>query len=178
MFRKEDAVPVAVDVGTLVGDVVRLLRAAKLAEGIDIRLALAEPLPAVFGDPVQFEQVLLNIVMNACEAINASADGPRAITIQSRPGPPGHVLVEVIDSGTGAGAAAIERMFEHFVSTKAKGLGMGLAISRSIVNSHGGLLWATANPDRGLTLHIELVAWASDIHGGAKAPHGAVKAAG
>ena len=162
LFRKERVEPVAVDVNALVGDVVHLLHAAMLMERVRIRLALGEGLPPVFGDPVQLEQVLVNVVRNACDAIGARGDGPRMVTIRTRQGRPGYVAIEVADTGIGVKEGELERMFEQFVSTKPDGLGMGLAISRSIIGAHGGLLWATANEDRGLTLHIELIAYVSE----------------
>ena len=145
LFRKERVKQVAVDVKALIEDVVRLLHAAMLIGRIDIRLVFGEAVPAVSGDPVQLEQVLLNVVMNACEAIGASRDGPRVITIRTRQKRPGRLIVEVADTGVGVEEAELEHIFEHFVSTKPKGLGMGLAISRSIIEAHGGRIWATAN---------------------------------
>jgi two-component system sensor kinase FixL len=136
--------------------VVRLLHTAMLDGHIEIRLVSVEAVPAVSGDPVQLEQVLLNVVLNAREAIGASTKGPRRITIEARQNGPDRVILDVVDTGRGVKDAELEHIFEHFVSTKPKGLGMGLAISRSIVNAHGGRIWATANSDRGLTVHIEL----------------------
>lgn len=162
LFRKERIEKGPVDVRMLVEDVVHLLRAAMLVERIDIRLMLGEKVPPVFGDPVQLEQVLLNVVRNACDAIGASSVGPRVITILTRQSRPDQVVIEVADTGIGVKAYDLEHIFEHFVSTKANGLGMGLAISRSIISAHGGLIWASANPGGGLTVHIELVAWLSD----------------
>ncbi len=162
LFRKERVEKGPVDVRALVENVVRLLHAAMLIERIDIRPVFGENVPAVFGDPVQLEQVLLNVVRNACDAIGASRDGPRVITIMTRRSKPGQVVIEVSDTGVGVEVQDLEHIFEHFVSTKPDGLGMGLAISRSIINAHGGLIWAASNPDRGLTVHIELVAWVSD----------------
>jgi signal transduction histidine kinase len=156
LFRKERGEQVAVDVRALVEDVVRLLHAAMVIGRVDVRLASGEAVPAVTGDPVQLEQVLLNVVTNACEAIDAGSDGPRVIAIATRQNRPGHVVVEVADTGDGVEAAELEHIFERFVSTKPKGLGMGLAISRSIVEAHGGRIWATANTGRGLVVHIEL----------------------
>jgi signal transduction histidine kinase len=156
LFRKERAEPVAVDVNALIADVVALLHADILTRRIDMRCVLEEATPPVLGDPVLFEQVVLNVVVNAEEAIGATEDGPRAITIQTRQPQPGRLVIEVRDTGVGVKDAELERIFEHFVSTKPQGLGMGLAISRSIVTAHGGRIWATANPDRGLTMHIEL----------------------
>ena len=160
LFRKERVEQICVNVRTLIEDVVRLLHAAMLIERIDIQLKFADDLPAIFGDPVQLEQVLLNVVRNACDAIGAANAGPRIITIETRRAVPDGVIIEIADTGVGADAAQLESIFEHFVTTKPSGLGMGLAISRSIITAHGGRIWATANPDRGLTVHIELVAWA------------------
>ena len=156
LFRKEHVDPVAVDVNVLIQDVVGLLRADMLARLIDVRLVLGEAVPSVLGDPIQLEQVILNVVVNACEATGATEDGPRAITIQTSQPQPGRLAIAVRDTGVGVKEAELERIFEHFVTTKSKGLGMGLAISRSIVAAHDGRIWATPNADRGLTLHIDL----------------------
>ena len=156
LFRKEHVQMVAIDVNALIEDVVRLLHSAMLSWRIEIRLVLGQGIAPVAGDPVQLEQVLLNVVMNACEAISAAGDGPRMITIHTRQPRADRLTVEVVDTGVGAKEVELERIFEHFVSTKAQGLGMGLAISRSIIKAHGGRIWASANPERGLTLHIEL----------------------
>jgi signal transduction histidine kinase len=159
LFRREHAQHVAVDMKALIEDAVRLLHSAMLIERVDIHL-VADPVPAVSGDPVQLEQVLLNVLMNACEAIGSSSNGTRTITIGTRELPPRHVTVEVTDTGVGVKDADLERIFGHFVSTKPKGLGMGLAISRSIIKAHGGRIWASANTGGGggggLTMHIEL----------------------
>ena len=162
LFRKERMEPVAVDVRSLVDNVVHLLHAAMLIERIGLRVVMDESVPAVFGDPVQLEQVLLNVVRNACDAIGAQGESPRRIMIHARRNGPGHVMIEVSDTGAGVKGDQLERIFQQFVSTKPDGLGMGLAISRSIIDAHGGLIWASANSDRGLTVHIELVACESD----------------
>jgi signal transduction histidine kinase len=168
LFRKEQVRPVAVDVRSLIEDVVRLLHAAMLTERIEMRLSFGA-VPPVFGDAVQLEQVVLNVVRNACDAIGAGeANAPRTVTIRTREGRPGYVVIEVSDTGVGVEDGGLERIFAHFVSTKPNGLGMGLAISRSIVDAHGGLIWATANAGRGLTVHIELAAYVSDARGEAR----------
>jgi len=156
LFRRERVEHGPVDVKALIEDAVRLLHTAMLVGGIDIRLVFGEAVPAVFGDPVQLEQVLLNILLNARDAIGASSNGPREITIRARQHSRRSVIIEVTDTGVGVPEADLEQIFGHFVSTKPKGLGMGLAISRSIIEVHGGRMWATANTDRGLTVHIEL----------------------
>lgn len=156
LFRKEHARSAAVDVNALIEDVVRLLRNAVLVRRIDVRLVLGWEMSPVLGDPVQLQQVVLNVLVNAGDAISAMENGPRVITIRTRQPQPGRLAIEVVDTGVGVKDADLERIFEHFVTTKPDGLGMGLAISRSIINAHGGRIWASANPHRGLTIHIEL----------------------
>ena len=158
LFRKEQVKLVAVDISALIEDAVRLLQTVIMTQRIDMRLALGREISPVLGDPVQLEQVMLNVLINACDAIGATEDGPRVITILSSHSKPGRLAVEVVDTGVGVKDAELERIFEHFVSTKPQGLGMGLAISRSIINAHGGRIWATGNLTRGLTMHIELPA--------------------
>jgi signal transduction histidine kinase len=100
--------------------------------------------------------VILNLLVNASEAIARTEDGRREVAIVTSYRTPGLVEIAVRDTGIGTKESDLPRMFERFVSTKAGGLGMGLAISRSIVEAHGGRIRATANADRGLTLHVEL----------------------
>jgi signal transduction histidine kinase len=105
---------------------------------------------------VQLRQVLLNLILNAGEAIASTEGGPREIRIAVSQPDSGQVAVAIRDTGVGVSASELERIFEHFVSSKPQGLGMGLAISRSIVEAHGGRLWATANPEAGATLQFTL----------------------
>ena len=161
LFRKEHAERAAVDINTLIADVVSLLRADMQRRTISVTFALAETVPPVLGDSVQLQQVMLNLVVNACEAIAAIEDGPREILIETSQAEPGRLTIAVRDSGIGVNETELERIFEHFVTSKQQGLGMGLAISRSIVEAHGGRIWATVNHDRGLTLHVELPAHGS-----------------
>jgi signal transduction histidine kinase len=109
----------------------------------------------VAGDPVQLQQILLNLLVNASEAIVAAAGDARLIVVRTS-ARARYVEIAISDNGIGAPPMGLETMFERFVSTKAAGLGMGLAISRSIAQAHGGRIWATANADRGLTMHVEL----------------------
>ena len=158
LFRKEHEERTAVDINTLIADVVSLLRADLQRRTISVSFALAETMPPVLGDSVQLQQVMLNLVVNACEAIAATEGAPRAILIETSQAEPGRLAIAVRDSGIGVKETELERIFEHFVTSKPQGLGMGLAISRSIVQAHGGRIWATANHNRGLTLHVELPA--------------------
>jgi signal transduction histidine kinase len=156
LFRKEQEERVLVDINAVIDDVIRLLRTDIERRRIVVRFALGESLPSILGDPVQLQQVVLNVVLNACEAIAATEAGPRAILIETTQPDRGHLAIGVRDSGIGVKESELEQIFEHFVSSKSQGLGMGLAISRSIVQAHGGRIWATANADMGLTMHVEL----------------------
>ena len=161
MVRKQVEEPVLVDVNGLIQGVVGLLHADMLGRHISVDLALDEAVPTILGDRIQLEQVVVNLVINACEAIAAADDGPRAIAIQTSQTGPGRLGIAISDSGVGVKKSELARIFDHFVSSKPEGLGMGLAISRSIVHAHGGRIWATRNDDRGLTLHVDLPTRAS-----------------
>ena len=123
---------------------------------ISLHLRLTEDLPRVLGDPVQLQQVVLNLLVNACQAMANVADGPRVLRIETAEPKPGSIEISVADTGAGVAGPELERMFEPFVSSKAEGLGMGLSINRSIVEAHGGHIVATRNRERGLTLRVTL----------------------
>ena len=108
------------------------------------------------GDRVQLQQVLLNLVLNAIDAMSGVHDRPRELTIVSRADGSNAVVVEVRDSGIGLDPDRVERVFEAFYTTKAEGLGIGLSISRSIVEAHGGRLWAAANEPYGAVFRFSL----------------------
>ena len=131
------------DTNALIDDIVGLLRNDMERRRIAVRIARGQALPPVLGDPVQLQQVVLNLVVNACEAIDATEVGPRAILIETTSND-GYLSIAVRDTGIGVKESELERIFQHFVSNKPHGLGMGLAISRSIVEAHGGRIWATA----------------------------------
>ncbi len=156
LFRKEQAARAAVDINALVDDVLALLRGDIQGKSIAVRFTRGEALPPVSGDPVQLRQVVLNLVVNATEAIALAADGTREIRIDTKQTVAGRIALAIRDSGVGVEPSELESLFEPFVSTKPQGLGMGLAISRSIVEAHDGRIWATRNDARGLTLHVEL----------------------
>lgn len=122
-----------------------------------LQTELERDLPPVLGDRVQLQQVLLNLILNANEAMSASDWPVRELVIRSRKSSPGVVVVSVRDSGPGWGPNDSELIYDHFFSTKANGLGLGLSISRTIVEAHGGGLWATQNESRGATFHFTVV---------------------
>jgi PAS domain S-box-containing protein len=156
LSRKEHAPQAGLDLNDLIDDVVSLLRHDFVRRQITVLRAFDPVVPTVSGDPVQLQQVVLNLLVNASEAIALTDGGKREVAIATRYRSPGLVEIAVRDSGIGVKGSDLARMFERFVSTKPGGLGMGLAISRSIVEAHGGQIRAHANPDRGLTLHVEL----------------------
>jgi len=121
-----------------------------------VRMDFQPDLPLVVGDRVQLQQVLLNLILNGNDAMT-DVDGPvRELTISSRQSEPGRVTVAVQDTGTGLGPRDPERFFDPFFSSKEGGLGLGLAISRRIVEAQGGRLWATPNEGRGATFQFSL----------------------
>jgi two-component system, LuxR family, sensor kinase FixL len=165
LFRRDHPERQRVDVHQLIRDVADLLRTDLHRKRVTLVYALADHVPPIAGDAVQLQQVVLNLLVNAGEALAEQVDGPRDIIITTSCRDGGRVKLAIRDSGAGVKEGDLERIFQHFVSTKPGGLGMGLAISRSIVQSHGGRIWATANADRGLTLHVELPAEAAEAPG-------------
>jgi two-component system sensor kinase FixL len=155
LLRKDDAERKPIHVNELVTEVVGLVSSDAVRRGAVIELELADDLPPVTGDRVQLQQVVLNLLVNALEAM-ATVDPPRTVAVTTAPGEARRVVLSVRDRGVGVEASRVATIFEAFVSTKPEGLGMGLAISRSIVVAHGGRIWATCNADRGLTVHVDL----------------------
>jgi signal transduction histidine kinase len=133
-----------------------LLQRELLAHRISLQRDLAAGLPLVLADRVQLQQVIINLIMNALEAMQAVANRPRRLTIRSYQDDAGQVVVAVEDSGTGFTAESQDRLFHAFFSTKPGGLGLGLSICRSIIEAHGGRLSASANADRGATFQFAL----------------------
>jgi two-component system, LuxR family, sensor kinase FixL len=124
-----------------------------------VATASVEPdLPPILADRVQLQQVLLNLVLNACDAMSSTAAMDRRLVLVARRSGENEVQLSVRDWGTGIASALVERMFEPFVTTKPTGLGLGLSISRTIISAHGGRLWAENNGDRGATVHCLLAA--------------------
>lgn len=126
-----------------------LARGELLKNEVSLSVELARDLPCVSGDGVQLQQVVLNLVMNACEAMSGVASGDRQLSVATGYRPDGRAEVAVIDRGCGIAVGALESIFEPFVTTREEGLGLGLALCRQIVSAHGGRLWAEHNAGRG-----------------------------
>lgn len=156
MFRKETNRRQPLDINKLVGNVLAITGHEIEKNSISVKTSLfggVEPL--VLGDQAQLEQVLLNLVVNAIEAMSSSNSNPRVLELKTAPKTGNEILVSVADTGPGIGTENLEKMFEAYYTTKAHGMGMGLSICRSIIESHGGRLWVSQG-DRGLTFYVSL----------------------
>ncbi len=155
MFKKGVAQRELVDVSELLREMVILLRNEISRHSISVRTELAEALPQIMGDRVQLQQVVMNLIINSIDAMK-DVEGARELTINSRRAEGEQVMVSVTDTGVGLPSQQADQIFDAFFSTKAHGTGMGLRISRSIVESHGGRLWATDNSPRGASFNLTL----------------------
>jgi two-component system sensor kinase FixL len=145
------------DMNELVQDVIQFVEVDDRWKSIRLTLDLEEPLPLILGDRVQIEQVLVNLLLNAVDAMSDLDPSQRALTVKTSHADDDWVKVLVRDNGRGLPHDKnLDKLFEPFFTTKPEGMGMGLAISRSLIQEHGGRLWATPNPDRGLTFRFTL----------------------
>jgi C4-dicarboxylate-specific signal transduction histidine kinase len=145
-----------IDASELVNDVLELAHAELITRRVSASAVIATELPLVLADRVQLQQVLLNLILNACEAMRFTPVSERRISLTLSTDAQANLRFSVRDSGAGIPQGLIDHLFEPFVTTKAEGLGLGLSISRTIVAVHGGRLWAENNPDQGATLHCLL----------------------
>ncbi len=137
-------------------EVIALTRGEVVQNGVSVRTQLAEGLPLIQADRVQLQQVILNLIINAVEAISGASEGARELLISTGGDASNGVLVSLRDSGPGLDPASLERLFDAFYTTKSSGLGMGLSICRSIIEAHRGRIWAGANEPRGAVFHFTL----------------------
>jgi signal transduction histidine kinase/integral membrane sensor domain MASE1 len=156
MLRKAAPSRVVLDLNALIGDVAKLLSSDALIRGLSIVHDFDPKLPQVTGDRVELQQVVLNLLVNAMEAMAVPDAAGRIVVVRTACADPGTVEVSVQDTGTGIGGTA--SIFEPFYTTKAEGLGMGLSIARSIIEAHGGRIWAENNETGGATFHFALAA--------------------
>jgi len=177
LLSKEAPHHAPVDINAIIGDVIELLRAALDRQRIAIRTDLTASLPLVMGDSVPLQQVLVNLITNAAEAMSEVVDGPRYLTIRSENGTAQTVLVSVEDNGIGLDAEDIDRIFDSFYTTKPGGIGVGLSISRSIIEAHGGHLSASPLLPHGARLCFTLpVGKAPSLQERNPSPHSPLRA--
>ena len=156
LLQKGEPERAPIDINRLVTAVATLVRHDFERASITVTVTLDDNLPPVPGDAVQLQQVVLNLLLNACDGLAALAAGPRELQVTTRTTADGSIAIVVCDTGVGVSHADLTQIFEPFVTTKPQGLGLGLSISRSIVESHGGRIWAARNDGPGVTLQVEL----------------------
>jgi C4-dicarboxylate-specific signal transduction histidine kinase len=157
LLKKSPPAPTEQNVNDVLRDVLALVADALTRQRIEARADLGD-VPPVLADRVQLQQVILNLVMNGVDAVNERGDGPRRLVISTRTLDTGDVTMAVEDSGAGVDPAVLDKLFDPFFTTKPQGMGMGLSVSRSIVESHGGRIWASINQGAGATFHVSLPA--------------------
>src|SRR4030088_2238371 len=156
LAKKTDTEKRPLDINDLVTGVIALVRRELVSNGVSLRMELAHALPMVLGDRVQLQQVIINLVMNGIEAMQPITDRPRELMIRSHQDESDQVLVTVKDRGVGISVQNADQLFNAFFTTKSSGMGMGLSICRSIMEGHGGRLWATANVPHGATFQFTM----------------------
>jgi C4-dicarboxylate-specific signal transduction histidine kinase len=156
-LRKTEGEKSRLDINQTIGEIVTVIKREAFENGVDLRMDLAANIPPVWGDRVQLQQVILNLLMNGVEAMAVITERPRDLLITTGKHDPDKVLVTVRDSGIGIDRESLENIFDAFYTTKAQGMGMGLAISRSIVEDHGGELSAVTDNGSGATFQFTLL---------------------
>jgi two-component system, LuxR family, sensor kinase FixL len=156
MFRRGESNRQLLDLNEVSRDVLDFARSDLLTRHVRVLTRLTPDLPKVQGDIVQIQQVLLNLIVNGCEAMIANEPNDRTLVIETTVIDRDTVGVSVLDNGSGIQADILEQLFEPFVTTKQQGLGLGLTICRSIATAHGGELWAGNNEDRGSAFRLLL----------------------
>jgi PAS domain S-box-containing protein len=156
LAKKTDTEKVPLDVNDVVRETIGLMQREVFSHQVSLRMELAPALPAILGDRVQLQQVIINLVMNGIEAMQSVTDRSRELLIRSRQDAAEQVLASVTDCGVGISAEDADRLFNPFFTTKSGGMGMGLSICRSIIEAHGGRLWATASIPHGATFQFIL----------------------
>jgi C4-dicarboxylate-specific signal transduction histidine kinase len=144
------------NINDVVEETLPLVRSQAIDQGVQMRLELGPMLPEVLVDRIQLQQVVINLIINAIDAIKTVTDRPRELVIQSQLDEGGNVLVAVQDTGVGIEIEKANRLFDAFFTTKSDGMGMGLSICRSIIEAHGGRIWASANAGPGATVQFTL----------------------
>jgi signal transduction histidine kinase len=154
MFKKDAPQKVSTDINQIVRTVLSIVRVELQKNNVELQTQLDEHLPPVQGDKVQLQQVVLNLVMNGIEAMQTVR--PRVLKVHTDQAKPGLVHVSIEDTGTGIDPSNLHRIFQPLFTTKATGMGMGLSICQSIIESHGGRIWASPAVTRGSIFEFEL----------------------
>ena len=154
LVKKEPPSSLRLNVNDVIQEIITLSKTN--LRGVTLRMELMDELPLVSADRTHLQQVLLNLITNAIDAMKSVTERPRALCIQTQVSAQRTVIVTIQDSGVGVDPQHVQQLFEPFYTTKPKGLGMGLAISRSIVEAHGGRLWAEPGPGPGATFRFTL----------------------
>src|SRR4029079_3796188 len=156
----------SLDLNQLIRDVDRIVQGDAVAHKVTVELDLWPDVLLVNADNVPLQQVMLNLMLNAFSAMDeAQLNGERRLIVRTKLIDSSNILVELQDSGTGVALGKLESIFDAFITSKREGLGIGLAISRTIIERHGGKVWATNNPGRGATFSITLPVGASEPNG-------------
>jgi PAS domain S-box-containing protein len=163
LAKRNDIEMAPLDLSAVVREAVALVQREMASHAVSVRMELSSALARIFGDRIQLQQVLINLIMNGIEAMADVHDRPRELAIRSAAEANGTVLVSVADCGVGISEEAMDRLFTPFFTTKSGGLGMGLSICRSIIEAHGGRLSAFANREHGATFQIALPAYREDV---------------
>jgi signal transduction histidine kinase len=167
LYKKSPPKRELVAINEVIGEMVLLLRGEANENAVSIRTDLAADLPKITADRVQLQQVLMNLMLNGIEAMKETGG---ALTVKTGRGEGDQVLISVSDTGVGLPAEGADEIFNAFFTTKPQGSGMGLAISRSIVESQGGRLWVTSNDGRGAAFHFTLPIAAVEVPAGNMRP--------
>jgi C4-dicarboxylate-specific signal transduction histidine kinase len=154
LANKTEIEKVLLDVNDVVREVIALVQRDLVSHRVSLQMEVAPALPMILGDRVQLQQVIINLVMNGIEAMQSVTDRPRELVIRSDQDETQQMLISVTDCGVGISTENADRLFNPFFTTKSSGMGMGLSICRSIIEAHGGRLWATANLPHGATFQF------------------------
>jgi two-component system, LuxR family, sensor kinase FixL len=158
LVKKEGLEFAPINIPSVIGDVVQLVHSDGILRNIRVELECQDGLPSVRGDRVQLQQVVLNLLINAFDAMKEAISKERNVEVRAKTNGARTVEISVRDHGTGLASDKLAEIFQPFYTTKREGLGMGLPISRSIIEAHGGRLWAENNPDRGATFYFTVPA--------------------
>jgi C4-dicarboxylate-specific signal transduction histidine kinase len=156
LVKKAPAQMEALHINEAIGEVIELTRSEAIKNGVTVQTQFADSLPAVAGDRIQLQQVILNLILNAIQAMSASGLPLRELQISTQANRSDGVLVSIRDSGPGIRPQDVDRLFDPFYTTKPGGMGMGLSICRSIIAGHGGQIWATSNGQQGAAFDFTL----------------------